>query len=316
MKSRLEEVEAQLKRYRESYMGELPEQLESNLRILDRLQEHLGESQQNLSDAKIRLAALQNEAAAYREQPATVIVGQDNRQETNDIDQMRAELENLLSRYTERHPDVVRLKSRIAELEKQAAAYAENNPTDDSNTTSRNQAAALPPRFRTQYAEIVQEMKRLELDIEDTKKQVSLYQRRVENTPKREQELLSLKRDYQNIQATYDSLLERKLEVGNRGQYGAQTKRRAVQDPGPGQTSAKTDQAGHAKAVHHGGRCRIGPWRRHHFSAGVCGQLVQTSGRYRRGARTAAAVYRTADHRPAGPAFSGGLNSPLCHFRH
>jgi hypothetical protein len=41
MKKRLEEVETQLKTYRESYMGELPEQLDSNLRILDRLQEHL-----------------------------------------------------------------------------------------------------------------------------------------------------------------------------------------------------------------------------------------------------------------------------------
>ena len=49
---------------------------------------------------KIRLvAALQNEAAAYRgNNRTTVIIGQDNRQEeTNDIDQMRAQLESLLS---------------------------------------------------------------------------------------------------------------------------------------------------------------------------------------------------------------------------
>ncbi|WP_281492044.1 GumC family protein [Desulfosarcina cetonica] len=75
MKSRLEEVEAQLKRYRESYMGELPEQLNSNLQILDRLQEHLNESQQNLSEAKVRLAALQNTGSLSRE--TTVIIAQD-----------------------------------------------------------------------------------------------------------------------------------------------------------------------------------------------------------------------------------------------
>ena len=34
----------------------------------------------------------------------------------------------------------------------------------------------------------------------------------MENTPKREQELLSLRRDYQNIQTSYNSLLSRKLE--------------------------------------------------------------------------------------------------------
>ena len=214
MKHRLEEVEAQLKRYRESYMGELPEQLDSNLRILDRLQEHLGESQQNLSEAKIRLVTLQNEAATSRDQSTTVIIGQDSQQETNDVDQMRAQLESLLSRYTARHPDVVRLKARIAEMEKQAQADAQSEPGDVPTIDSeRRQPVSLSPEYRTQYAEITQEMRRLQADVEDTKRQISTYQKRVENTPKREQELLSLRRDYQNIQTTYDSLLARKLEA-------------------------------------------------------------------------------------------------------
>ncbi|BBO81357.1 chain-length determining protein [Desulfosarcina ovata subsp. sediminis] len=214
MKARLEEVEAKLKSYRESYMGELPEQLDSNLRILDRLQEHLGETQQSLSEAKIRLATLQNEAAALREQPTTVIIGQESRQETNDINQMKLELENLLSRYTDRHPDVIRLKSRIAEMEKQIAS----NPLSDvssagSGGSGQSQSGSVSPQYRTQYNEILGEMRRLEADAADTRAQIGIYQKRVEDTPKREQELLSLKRDYQNIQTTYDSLLERKLEA-------------------------------------------------------------------------------------------------------
>jgi capsular polysaccharide biosynthesis protein len=40
-----------------------------------------------------------------------------------------------------------------------------------------------------------------------------LYKRRVENTPKREQELMSLQRDYTNIQESYSSLLNRRLEA-------------------------------------------------------------------------------------------------------
>ncbi|VTR64108.1 GumC1 [Desulfosarcina cetonica] len=210
MKSRLEEVEAQLKRYRESYMGELPEQLNSNLQILDRLQEHLNESQQNLSEAKVRLAALQNTGSLSRE--TTVIIAQDPQRESNDIGQMRAELDSMLSRYTERHPDVVRLKARIAEMEKQAASGQQQSTTTSANSRSR-QTAPLSAEYRIQYTEILQEMKRLETDIADTRAQIANYQKRVENTPKREQELLSLRRDYQNIQTTYDSLLERKLEA-------------------------------------------------------------------------------------------------------
>ena len=215
MKSRLEAVESQLKNYRESNMGELPEQLNSNLSILDRLQEHLSESQQNLADAKIRLVALQNEAAQPRNQPTTVIIGTEAQQETNDIDQMRAQLDTLLGRYTERHPDVVRLKARIVELEKQAEqrAQSEAESTTENSSNQAPAAASLDPQFRAQHNEITLEMRRLEVDIADTRRQIDIYQQRVENTPKREQELLSLRRDYQNIQASYDSLLARKLEA-------------------------------------------------------------------------------------------------------
>lgn len=214
MKTRLEEVEFQLKKYRESYMGELPEQLDSNLRILDRLQEHLGEVQQGLSDAKIRLSAFQNEAAASKNQPTTVIIDQNNQSETNDLDRLNAQLDSLLTRYTERHPDVVSLKARIAELKKQALASALSDSVNaESEGSDQKRPVSLSPEYRTQYKEITQEMMRLEADMEDTKKQIRIYQKRVENTPKREQELLSLRRDYQNIQTTYDSLLARKLEA-------------------------------------------------------------------------------------------------------
>jgi uncharacterized protein involved in exopolysaccharide biosynthesis len=157
---------------------------------------------------------LQNQADASGNQPTTVIIGQNAQEETNDIDQMRAQLENLLSRYTERHPDVVRLKARILELERQAQAKAQRESDGDADSQAApNQPVLLSPQYRTQYTEITQEMRRLEADVADTKRQIATYQARVENTPKREQELLSLRRDYQNIQTTYDSLLARKLEA-------------------------------------------------------------------------------------------------------
>ena len=214
MKSRLETVETQLKDYRESYMGELPEQLDSNLRILDRLQDHLGEREQSLAEAKIRLVALQNNAVQPRNQPTTVIISPEAQPEPNNLEEMRAQLESLLSRYTKRHPDVVRLESRIVEAEKQAEQIAQLRiKNSDSDNQDQPQTPALSPEFRVQKNEIMQEMQRLELEIKDTKRQINIYKQRVENTPKREQELLSLKRDYQNIKESYDSLLDRKLEA-------------------------------------------------------------------------------------------------------
>ena len=53
----------------------------------------------------------------------------------------------------------------------------------------------------------------LETEISELQNQIAIYENRVEATPKREQELASLQRDYENIQTTYNSLLERKLEA-------------------------------------------------------------------------------------------------------
>jgi len=195
-------------------MGELPEQLDSNLRILERLQEHLSEIQQSLSDAKIRWVALQNEAAALREQPVTVVMGGNNQGESNDLGQFQAQLESLLTRYTDRHPDVLRLKARIADLQKQAQnKITTDTPADDEQAASSGVSASSSPEIRAQQNEIRDEIRRLERDIADTTGQVAIYQARIENTPKREQELLSLKRDYENILATHNSLLARKLEA-------------------------------------------------------------------------------------------------------
>ena len=211
MKKRLEEVETQLKNYREAYMGELPEQLESNLRILDRLQEHAGESLQSLSEAKIRLAAIQNEAADMKARYASTANEPTDIMESNDPEQLKAQLENLLNRYTERHPDVARLKARIKFLEDQQKAAAA--AIDDGNGQTVDSEVPVPAEMRIQMLEIKNEMRRLEMDIADTNKKIAYYQQRIENTPKREQELLSLKRDYDNIQASYNSLLSRKLEA-------------------------------------------------------------------------------------------------------
>jgi len=56
-------------------------------------------------------------------------------------------------------------------------------------------------------------IKAIEKNIAELTSQVNLYQKRVENTPKREQELLSLKRDYNNANKRYNSILSRKFEA-------------------------------------------------------------------------------------------------------
>jgi polysaccharide chain length determinant protein (PEP-CTERM system associated) len=208
MRIRLEKVEESLKEYRKTYMGELPEQLESNLRILERLQDQLEEQQQRLSQAKIQLASLQNTS----QNRAPIDSGTDspnyNRQHYSrqpaTLGDLYSQLNEMRTRYTERHPDIVRLKEQIAEIEAERKA--------DDKEQQAHLLDRLSPEQRTELFEIKGEIASLESDVKETKKQILTYRKRVEDTPKREQELLSLRRDYQNIQTNYDSLLQRKLE--------------------------------------------------------------------------------------------------------
>jgi hypothetical protein len=67
--------------------------------------------------------------------------------------------------------------------------------------------------LRRQAVDVELEIKGLKTEIAKTRSQIKWYQKKVEDTPKREQELLSLNRDYENIKGLYNSLLNKKLEA-------------------------------------------------------------------------------------------------------
>lgn len=212
IRARLEVLEEQLKNFRKKNMGELPEQLESNLRILDRLQEQLSERQLNLREERNNLQATQAELFSLSSAGGAGSVAALKAKLVNEIAKHRETLEALQAKYTAEHPDVLRLEQLIADKEREYAAIKKspnNAALPPVNPAIANSLNELRLRERTAKQSILALME----EIEDLQKQMTEYQTRVENTPKREQELLSLKRDYENMQALYNSLLNRRLEA-------------------------------------------------------------------------------------------------------
>lgn len=212
MRVRLEVLEEQLKNFRKKNMGELPEQLESNLRLLDRLQEQLSERQLNLREERNNLQAIQAEVFSLTSSGSSGTVTALKTELVNEIAEHRQTLEALQAKYTQEHPDVLRVKQLIADKEREYANLSESSdntiPTA-VNPSIANNLSELRLRERTARQSVIA----LTGEIEDLQKQMADYEARVENTPKREQELLSLKRDYENMQALYNSLLNRRLEA-------------------------------------------------------------------------------------------------------
>lgn len=187
LRDRLEEKEQAVKQFRTENMGVLPEQLETNLRILDRLQNELSGRQQSLRDAKARLATLQSLPMAQSQEAGA---------DPMDINQLRAELARMQTRYTDKHPDIIRLKQQIKNLEE--------NPPEPAKAAYSGNPLVTEARI---------EIGNLEADIARIQNQIREYEQRVEEIPEREQELLTLQRDYQNLSASYNTLLGRKREA-------------------------------------------------------------------------------------------------------
>jgi uncharacterized protein involved in exopolysaccharide biosynthesis len=225
MRSRLEEVEKALEEYRRVYMGELPEQLASNLTILERLQQQLGQSHQSLRDEKNRLLIVESQLKfaqqAAAPAPAAVLPpSPDGGPKT--LDGLRQQLAEFQTKYTENHPDVVALTKKIEALEKEQAEAAAAPAAQTAKAAAPKAAPAgaggagrpfMEAELVGQQQAIVRNIQAVEAEIVKIQAQIEHYQKRVENTPKREQELLLLKRDYDNIKTTYSSVLNRKLEA-------------------------------------------------------------------------------------------------------
>ena len=186
VRARLLKMEDELKKYRQRFMGQLPEQLETNLSVLSGFQNQLASKEANLRELKTRLSETEDSA------PATVA-------DPNDIDSLRRLLAELMIRYTPSHPDVVHLQNRIKELEKAPAFNAATGQMSTGGGSSRKSM-------------LLHEQEILENQISKLQSQIRLYQTRVEETPKREQELISLRRDYDNTANLYNTLLSRKQE--------------------------------------------------------------------------------------------------------
>ena len=123
MKQRQEEEQQRLRQFKERYMGELPEQLQSNLKALENLNTQLrlnGEKQAQASERREALAQQLAELAGLKVPSKHTIVMASDPQLNIHVTQrekLQQELAKLSRRYGEKHPAIVSLKAEIEALD-------------------------------------------------------------------------------------------------------------------------------------------------------------------------------------------------------
>src|SRR6204780_4107084 len=139
----LSDQEAQIREFKGQHVGEMPGQLASNLQLLSGLNTQLQNEQDSLNAARQQHVYLQTLADQYRALQGTSKSSDGTTTGglpalDQELDKLKAQLADLKSHYTDRHPDVRKVKDQIAETEKmreQLLASLKANGAAQANST-------------------------------------------------------------------------------------------------------------------------------------------------------------------------------------
>lgn len=206
---RLSQLEATLRASKESYMGQLPEQTQANLSTLSGLRQQLEANATALRGEQDRLSMVERQIEGLRKGSSDVVFvpgpngGAQAQTSESRVATIQRELAAARAMYTDKHPDVQRLEEELRAA--RADATAERTRPESDRVAQLN----LDPTYRQLTAD--REMARLRIrDLQraegDMRRQIGLYQARVEAAPRVEQQLSAVQRDYDLERQQYSEL--------------------------------------------------------------------------------------------------------------
>ncbi len=214
-KNKLDGQDAKLAAFQSRYMGELPEDEKTNLTLLAGMTPQLDAVTQGLNQAQQEKAftesLLSQQLAAWKSSPD----GQNPQTVEQQLNNLQKQLTSLKGQYTEKHPDVVRLKADIAEL-KQKKTEDASTPDQGLSSERKEKVSVIEPpqiqQLRAQLHQIELTINQKRHEQEQLQRQIKLFQGRLQLSPVIQQEFKALTRDYQTALSFYNDLLKKRNE--------------------------------------------------------------------------------------------------------
>lgn len=258
-KETMDRKENAMRDYKLEHYNEMPEQQASNVSRLIALQGQYQSSQESIQDLERTCVLIQDQINNRKqlienERVNTVVTAQTKGGELKEqpvssevqLERMKLLLEQLLARYTEKHPDVKRTRAIIAKLEMEvtedphshvATGTGMDLPGKDigksKQPAERGMVDTLILQLETQYKNVLLNIEGLKKEKEQLKKVITEYEQWVGAAPVREAEWSALTREYGQLKKHYDYLVAQDLEAKSmlnleRRQKGSQFK---IEDP-------------------------------------------------------------------------------------
>jgi protein tyrosine kinase modulator len=208
--ARLNALEANLRQMKESNMGRLPEQTNANLAMVAALQRQLESNATATRGEQDRLSMIERQIESMRQGADDAIAmakGTPAETAQSRVVSLRHELATAQLAYTDKHPEVIRLKQELSDSEKAAAAERTRPASDRVAILNANVEYRSLIKDRDTTKMRVSELQRQSAGINA---QIASYQSRVEAAPRVEQQLVSVQREYDLERNAYNDLSQKK----------------------------------------------------------------------------------------------------------
>jgi polysaccharide chain length determinant protein (PEP-CTERM system associated) len=139
----------------------------------------------------------------------------------------RVRLDELKTKFTDEHPDVIGAKRNVTQLEEQKVSERklEDSKTPVTRTRQGPRTSVSPnpvfQQIKLSLAETEAQVAALRARVADYENRLATVKETAQTIPKVEAEYLQLTRDYENIKKTYDSLAQRRDVAVLSGAVGA-----------------------------------------------------------------------------------------------
>jgi polysaccharide chain length determinant protein (PEP-CTERM system associated) len=233
-KAQLDEQDAKLAGFQRRYTGMLPEDSETNLNLLNGQTSQLEAATQAVNRAQQDKSFAESILAQQLSAWQATQTGQSPETLDQQLAALQAQLVDLQSKYTDSHPDVIKVKADIAALKKKIAESDQQKAAavPDKSANPKGEPTQIL-QLRAQIHQYDQTIKERTAQQEDIKKQIAIYQARVAASPGVEQEYKLLTRDHQTVLDAYNDLLKKRDASAMSTQYdeSKQNDRFHVLDP-------------------------------------------------------------------------------------
>lgn len=210
---RLIDAENKMKEFKRANIGRMPNEGQSYYQQLQATQAQLSQAQLELQQAQNSAGRLQQQIHEEEQRRLQSLKSQPNTEspEVRDIntrlEPLRKNLDDLQLRYTEQHPDVIRLTAMVKTLEAQKKQAQDKNPVTIASAVENS---PIFNQLKLSLGEMESQSAALSVKVNEYKRRSKELESLVHVVPQIEAELANMNRDYAITKQNYDQLVSRR----------------------------------------------------------------------------------------------------------